>query len=122
MKTKLSIALPVLCFILTSARSFPETISSLCSATQDLKIVAVYDGNEGYGYNFVVHRKEDNSEFMMTFKKVNDAVMKAFDLDSEVFINKKFEITYTLKVEVTKDEDGFDQEHEIYTITHLKAL
>ena len=59
---------------------------------------------------------------MMTFKKVNDAVMKALDLDSEVFINKKFEITYTLKVEVTKDKDGFDQEHEIYTITHLKAL
>ena len=48
--------------------------------------------------------------------------MKEFDLDAELFVNKKFEVTYNLKIVKSKDENGFDQEDEIYTITHLKAL
>lgn len=115
-------AIPVLCLFLMSVKPFhaDTTVASLSS--QDLKIEGVYDGNEGYGYNFITTHKDDGSEFTMTFQKITDAVLKEFDLDAELFVNQKFEVTYNVKTVVTKDENGFDDEVEVYTITHLKAL
>lgn len=122
MKTKILMTIPMLCFLLMSVKPFPLKSSALYSTTQDSKIIGVYDGNEGYGYNFITQHKDDGSDFTMTFQKVSDTAMKEFDLDSESFVNKKFEVTYNMKVVKSKDEDGFDQEEEIYTITHLKAI
>ena len=122
MKTKLLMAIPILCFLLMSAKPFPFNAPALYDTAQDSKIIGVYDGNEGYGYNFITQHKDNGSDFTMTFQKVDDAVMKEFDLDGELFVNKKFEVTYNVKIVKSKDEDGFDQENEIYTITNLKAL
>lgn len=115
-------AIPLLCLFLMSVKSFQPNDSTAKTSAQELKIVGVFDGHEGYGYNFITTHKEDNSEFTMTFQKVSDPVMKAFDLDADAFLNQKFEVTYTVKTVVTKDENGFDDENEIYTILHLKAL
>lgn len=122
MKTKILMAIPILCFLLMSVKPFPLKSLALYDAAQDLKIIGVYDGNEGYGYNFITQHIENGSDFTMTFQKVNDSVLKEFDLDTELLVNKKFEVTYNVKIVKSKDEDGFDQEDEIYTITHLKAL
>jgi|26BtaG_2_1085354.scaffolds.fasta_scaffold00149_7 hypothetical protein len=122
MKTKFILALPVLCLFLLSATPFPLNTSVSYFTSQDLKIVGVYDGNEGYGYNFITTRKDDGSEFTMTFQKIEEAVLKEFDLDAELFLNQKFEVTYTVKTVVSKDENGFEDEVEVYTITHLKTL
>lgn len=120
MKTKILMAIPVLCLFLMSVQIFKS--HTYHPTSQDLKIVGVYDGNEGYGYNFITTHKDDGSEFTMTFQKIEEAVLKEFDLDAELFINQKFEVTYTVKTVVTKDENGFDDEVEVYTITHLKTL
>lgn len=122
MKTKYIALIPMVCIFLMSVTPLPTKMSLFQKSTQELKIVGVYDGNEGYGYNFITTHKDDGSEFTMTFQKVDDAVMKEFDLDADLFINQKFEVTYTLKTLVTKDENGFDDENEVYTITRLKAL
>ena len=122
MKTKIIMAIPIVCLFLMSVKPFPLNSSEHYKASQDLKIIGVYDGNEGYGYNFITPHKDDGSEFTMTFKKVDEAVMKEYDLDAELFLNQKFEVTYNVKIVKSKDEDGFEQEEEIYTITRLKAL
>lgn len=122
METKVIMAIPVLCLFLMSVKPFPLVASELYTNAPDLKIIGIYNGNEGYGCNFITKHKEDDSEFTMTFQKVNEAVMKEFNLDTDVFLNKKFDVTYTIKTVVTKDEDGFDNEDEAYTITQLKAL
>ncbi len=122
MKTKLLMAIPILCFLLMSVKPFPLKSSVFNDGAQDLKIIGVYDGNEGYGYNFITPHKDDGSEFTMTFQKVAESVLKEFDLDAELFVKQKFEVTYNVKIVVSKDEDGFEQEDEIFTITHLKAL
>ena len=115
-------AIPVLCLFLMSVKPLSTDLSEHYTTAQDLKIIGVYDGNEGYGYNFVTKHKDDGSDFTMTFQKVNEAVMKEYDLDAELFLNQNFEVTYNVKTVVTKDENGFDEEDEVYTITHLKAL
>ncbi len=112
----------MLCIFLMSVTPLPTKMSLFQKSAQELKMVGVYDGNEGYGYNFITTHKDDGSEFTMTFQKVDDVVMKEFDLDADLFLNQKFEVTYTLKTLVTKDENGFDDENEVYTITRLKAL
>lgn len=122
MRTKLIMTIPVFCLFLMSVNPVQMDASISGSNVQDLKVVGIYDGNEGYGYNFITTHKSDSSEFTMTFQKVNDAVLKEYDLDAELFINQKFEVTYTVTKTVTKDENGFDDETEVYTITHLKAL
>ena len=122
MKTKFIMAVPVLCFLLMAVQPYPLNSLELYDAAQDSKIIGVYDGNEGYGYNFTTVRKEDGSEYTMTFHKISEAAMNEFDLDEELFINQKFEVTYSMETVLSKDDDGFDQEDDIYTITHLKAL
>lgn len=122
MRTKLIMTIPVFCLFLMSVNPVHMDASISSSNVQDLKIVGIYDGNEGYGYNFITTHKSDGSEFTMTFQKVNDAVLKEYDLDAELFINQKFEVTYTVTKTVTKDENGFDDETEVNTITHLKVL
>ena len=122
MRTKLMLALPICFLFLMSVNPFQTLSTTSCATFQDSKIVGTYDGNEGYGYNFIITHKNDGSESTMTFQKVNDAVLKEYDLDAELFINQKFEVTYTIAKTITKDENGFDDEREIYTITHLKAL
>lgn len=119
MKTKLIMTLSVFCLFLMSVQRL-QTITA--TTPQESKVIAVYDGNEGYGYNFIAQHKDDASEYTMTFQKVNENVMKEFDLDGEVYLNQQFEITYTVKKVVTKDENGFDEEDEVLTITGLKAL
>ncbi len=122
MKTKLITAIPILCFLLMSVNPFTLNSTVRYADTQDLKIIGVYDGNEGYGYNFITQHKDNGSDFTMTFQKVSDAVMKEFDLDAELFVNQKFEITYNVETAITKDQDGSDQEEEVFTITHLKEI
>ena len=82
---------------------------------------AKFDGKEDYGYNFIgLH--SDGEEFTLTFQKVEDAVIEEFDLNSNVLVGTKFKITYTTKVVVTKDSDGYPDENEVNTITKLEKL
>ncbi|KJD31604.1 hypothetical protein PK35_14475 [Tamlana nanhaiensis] len=85
-----------------------------------ISITAVFDGKEDYGYNFIA--TEDDLEYTVTFHKVNEDILKTFDLNSEKLIGSKFKITYTSKIVVTKDEDGYDYEEEINTIIKLQKL
>ncbi len=80
----------------------------------------VYDGHEDYGYNFI-YVDENQDERTKTFQEINEDVLEKFDLDSEVFLGKKFEITYTFEMESQIDEDGNEDENEINTITGLKV-
>ncbi|WP_299396547.1 hypothetical protein [uncultured Gelidibacter sp.] len=122
MKTKFIMTLSVLCLFLMSVKPVQTDLLRSDANFQELHLTGVYDGNEGYGYNFIAQNKEDGTEYTVTFQKVKDEVMKEFDLDGEIFLNQSFDVTYTIKKVVKKDENGFDEEEEIYTITGLKAL
>lgn len=82
-------------------------------------INAVYDGHEEYGYNFLAKNK-DGEEYTITFHEISEELLKEFNLKSETLIGKNFTITYKTRVEVTKDDDGYDDEEEINTIIKLK--
>ncbi|WP_188651501.1 hypothetical protein [Yeosuana aromativorans] len=85
-------------------------------------VEATYDGHEDYGYNFIAKHPDNDEEYTLTFQEVSDAVAKEFDLKSEALIGTKFKITYTTKIVVTKDEDNYEDENEINTITKLEKL
>ena len=104
----------MVCFLMTSIFG---------SFNQNTTIVeAIYDGHEDYGYNFIAKHPDNDEEYTITFQDVSDAVAKEFDLDSETLIGTKFKITYTTKTVVTKDEDNYEDENEINTITKLEKL
>ena len=86
-----------------------------------LIVYAAYDGHEDYGYNFIVTDK-DGEEQTLTFQKVEEEVLKVFDLNSETLLKTKFKITFNREIKVTKDSDGYDDENEVNTITSLEKL
>lgn len=86
-----------------------------------LIVYATYDGHEDYGYNFIVTNKDDEEQ-TLTFQKVEEEVLKTFDLNSETLVKTKFKITFNREIEVTKDADGYDDENEVNTITNLEKL
>ncbi len=81
----------------------------------------VYDGYNENGYNFI-GINTDGEQFTMTFQKVDESLLKSFDLRSEVLIGSKFSGTYKTLIEPKQDEDGYEEEVEIHTIIALKKL
>src|SRR5210317_1660928 len=115
MKTNSNILL-ILLFI--SLSSF----TSLTNVVQEVKTIeAVFEGKEDYGYNFIA-KHDDDSEYTIMFHKISEEVLNQFDLASTTLIGENFKITYQIKIKRTKDENGFDDEEEILTITNLEAL
>lgn len=118
MKTKFIILINLLFFSLTS---FSSSIEG--NFNQDINVIeGVFDGHEDYGYNFITVHTDDDSEHTITFQKINEELLNQFDLNAGTFIGKKFQITYQIKIKITKDENGFEDEEEILTITNLEEL
>jgi hypothetical protein len=124
MKTKVLLVFSVLAITFFTVSSFKTATilnDSVKFIVQESTIDAIYDGHESYGYNFI-GKHSDGEEFTLTFQKVNDTVSKEFDLGSDTLIGTKFKVTYSTKVVVTKDADGYEDEEEINTITKLEKL
>ena len=121
MKTRLLLVLCVSCFIFSGFKTSDFLITHAKSVSQEMNVNAIFDGHEDYGYNFIAEHS-DGEEYTLTFQKVNDAILKEFDLNAEVLVGAKFKITYTTKIVVTKDADGYDDENEINTIIKLEKL
>ena len=118
MKTKFIILINLLFFSLTSLASTIEN-----NSFQEINVIeGVFDGHEDYGYNFITVHTDDGSEHTITFQKINEELLNQFDLNTETFIGKIFQITYQIKIKKTKDENGFEDEEEILTITNLEEL
>jgi hypothetical protein len=118
MKTKSMILVNLLFFSLVSFASSTETFTIQDTNT----IEGVFDGHEAYGYNFIIANTDDGSEHTMTFQNIKEELLNQFDLKSETFMGKKFKITYHVKIRKFKDEDGFEDQEEILTITNLEEL
>lgn len=86
-----------------------------------LQVVAIYDGHEDYGYNFI-SENTSGDEITITFQEVEESVLDAFDLHSDALVGTQFKISYTTEMLVVKDADGYDDENEINTITKLEKL
>lgn len=115
MKTNSNILLVLLFMSLSS-------FTSLKNSVQEVKTIeAVFEGKEDYGYNFIA-KHDDDSEYTITFHKINEELLTQFDLASQSLVGKNFKITYQIKIKKTKDENGFEDEEEILTITNLEAL
>jgi len=118
MKTKITVLINLLFFSLaTFASSFDTLIIQ-----EDKVIEGVYDGHESYGYNFIITNTDDDSEHTMTFQNIKEELLSQFDLNSEALIGHKFKISYQVKIRKFKDEDGFEDQEEIFTITHLETM
>jgi hypothetical protein len=115
MKTKTIVFLNFIFFTFLSFNSISN------QTIQDNVVVGVYDGKEDYGYNFIVTDEYDE-EHTMTFQKVNEELLSKFDLKSEALIGTSFKIEYNITIKKSKDEYGFDDETEIFTIKNLEKL
>ncbi len=114
MKTKSIVTLTVLFFsflLFTSSKTIQEKET----------FEGIYDGKEDYGYNFI-GIDEEGDEFTMTFHGIDETILSSFDFKSEKLVGSKFMVTYTTKTVVNKDEDGYEDEEEIYSIVALKKL
>lgn len=122
MKTKFICAIPVICVLLMAVKPSNHEVNVLGTTDEVSTILGIYDGNEGYGYNFIVKNKATASEYTLTFQKVNSPAMQQYNLNLVSFINQKFEITYSMKTVTGIDSDGDESVVDIYTITKLKGL
>ena len=123
MKTKFLLLLSGLVMSVFTLTSFKNVsvINGVYHAQNTNVINAVYDGHEDYGYNFIT-KNEENEEYTITFQAISETLLKSFNLKSEALIGTKFKITYTTEVEVSVDEDGYEDEEEVNTITKLEKL
>lgn len=117
MKTKsfLISAIPFVIFIFLSFKT------PFVTSQEIFEVIAVYDSHEDYGYNFTSKNNNDD-EITLTFHEVEQGVLDNFDLNSDQLLGIKFKISYTSKIIVTKDADGYEDEDEVNTIVKLEKL
>ncbi|WP_299338829.1 hypothetical protein [uncultured Psychroserpens sp.] len=107
---------------IASCLAFCFLLLTAMNSIQDTETFeGVYDGHEDYGYNFI-GVDEDMEEYTMTFQKMDESLIKSFDLKSDKLIGTMFSVTYSVNIEKEVDEDGYEDETEIYTILALKKL
>lgn len=109
MKVLITKAILVVCFL---------SINSFQTLQETKTFTGIYDGHEDYGYNFI-GAHEDETEYTMTFHKLDRSIAFVYNFDSQDLIGKTFNLTYTSKTEKFKDVDGFDDEREVLTITKV---
>lgn len=97
------------------------TLTSVKTLQDNQTFKGVFDGHEDYGYNFI-GIDADAEEYTMTFQYIDQSLLKTFNLKSEQLVGSKFNVTYTTKIEIEKDEDGNEDEVETNTIVALKKL
>ena len=111
MKTKTAIIVGFLmvCFF---------TFTSMNTVNSTETFEGIYDGKKTTVITLL--GVDDDGEYTMTFQEIDESLLKSFDLESEMLIGTKFKVTYTITIKVEKDEDGYEDEIEIYTIIDLK--
>jgi hypothetical protein len=107
-------------FILTLSSFKGKTIKA-DSIQESNTITAIFDGAEDYGYNFIF-TNDDEDESTITFQNVNDDVLKALDLKTEALVGTSMTVTYTTAIETEEDDDGFESETEVLTITKIEQI
>lgn len=126
MNTKKFLVLSGLLLVFLSFSSFKSQsdldTNMITIEDQDgLVVYATYAGKEDWGYDFVTTDKE-GMEHTLTFQNVEDAVLAAFDLNSDTFVGTKFKITFNRDIEYSKDEDDMEDQDETNTIINLEKL
>ncbi|TXE07043.1 hypothetical protein FUA26_12525 [Seonamhaeicola algicola] len=100
-----------ICILLLALISFKNT-----NTTQDLKTAkAIFDGYEDGTYYFT--DSEDDEKYY-SFEKIDESILKTYDLTSKKYDGKVFNITY--KIESEKDE--FDEYYDVWVIVKVALL
>ncbi|MDD7886896.1 hypothetical protein [Flavivirga sp. 57AJ16] len=123
MRTKLLFMLCCFTMMFFTLSSFKAEgpLNEVQLSIQDSKEVeAVYDGYKDSTYDFTI--QSNGETYTLSFQKVDDAVLKDFDLSSQTLVGTSFKVTFTTEVVVNKDADGMDVETEVHTITKLEKL
>ncbi|AUC82510.1 hypothetical protein [Lacinutrix sp. Bg11-31] len=121
MKSKNIIQIVLVSVFMLTISSFKSETKTASINQEEKTISTIFDGAEDYGYNFIF-TNDDEDESTITFQNVNDDVLEAFDLKSEALVGTSMKVTYTVVIETEEDEDGFESETEILTITKLEQI
>ena len=107
--TKLAISVVIL---FLSAMAFGQTST----------ITGTYDGFDVNGFNYKTISDKDGDDYI-SFPKIEESLIKQYDLNSDkALIGAKFEITYSIQTTTEEDEDGDEQEFDVYTLVSLKKV
>lgn len=121
MKSKNIIQFVLVGVFMLTLSSFKNANNAALAIQEAKTITAIYDGAESYGYNFV-YSNNDDEERTITFQNATENVLKAYHLESDALIGVTMKVTYTITMETEIDEDGFEDEIEVLTITKLEKV
>jgi hypothetical protein len=121
MKAKNVFTVVLVGVLMLALTSFSSVTNNKLALQDGLIITAVFDGAEDYGYNFI-YTNDEEDERTITFQIEDEAILKAFNLKSDALIGTAMKVTYNSVIKIETDEDDFEEEVEVNTITKLELL
>jgi len=113
------ILIVVFAVLMTSNRLQSKTSLNDCL---DIKVITcIYDGFDGENFTFIRIKEGDAEEYLF-FQKILTEVLEKYNLSEDKFKGKLFEVTFSSEIETEIDEDGDEQEYDVFTITNLELL
>ena len=92
-----------------SLNALKMPLDEVCLLQDKKHVLATFEGHSEDGYKFLL--KDGTS---MLFSSISDELLETYDLQSDIFKGKSFEITYT-----SLEEDG-EVVHKIIGLKELK--
>ncbi|MGB0896280.1 MAG: hypothetical protein ACPGU9_05400 [Flavobacteriaceae bacterium] len=83
---------------------------------------AVYDGYFEGTYSFTIEGEDEFVEETVEFDDIPSSILAKYDLKSEDYVGKHFSLTYIIKIEKMEDENGNEEEWNVYELKSLKKI
>jgi len=103
-------------YFLVLVSIFTLSFATALNAQDDVATKAIFNGFDGESYSFTTIAKENEDAKTIEFKEVSAEILEQFDLKSETLKGKNFSITYAVTTKTQVNNDGEEEEFEVFTL------
>ncbi|WOD44506.1 hypothetical protein [Hwangdonia lutea] len=107
-------------YLLVLVSIFTLSFTTVTNAQDEITATAVYNGFNGESYSFTTVVKENEKAKTIEFSDVSAEILKQFDLKSDAIKGEHFFITYVVETETTTNDEGEEEDVEVYVLKTIK--
>ena len=107
-------------YLLVLVSVFTLSFTTVTNAQEEIATVATFNEFNDESYSFTTIAKGSEEAKTIQFSDISADILVEFDLKSESLKGKHFSITYTITTKKQFNNDGKEEEVEVYTLKTIR--
>ncbi len=109
-------------YFLVLVSIFTLSFTTVTNAQDEIAAKAMFNEYNGESYSFTTIVKENEEAKTIEFSDIGAEILKEFDLKSETLKGKHFFITYAVSTETKMNDDGEEEDVEVYVLKTIRQV